>query len=163
MKIAYLDRDGVINKKAEEHNYITKWKDFKFLDNGLYLLENLIKLNYNIIIVTNQQGIGKKIFTTANLEDIHNKMIESLKKRGIKIKKIYHCPHLIKDNCNCRKPEIGMLKKSLVDFPQINKEKSILIGDSQTDLEAGLNFGINSFFFSDDITMINQILSKLKN
>ena len=89
MKIAYLDRDGVINKKVEDHNYITKWKDFKFLESGLFLLENLVKLNYDIIIVTNQQGIGKRIFTKNDLEEIHNKMMLSLYKRGINIKKIY--------------------------------------------------------------------------
>ena len=162
MKVAYLDRDGVINKKAKDHQYITNWNDFEFLNNGLYLLENLVKLKYKIIIVTNQQGIGKGLFTKKQLIKIHDNMRLFLERRGINIQKIYYCPHLIKEKCNCRQPQIGMFTRSLIDFPDINTKNSIMIGDSQSDVDAGLNFGIKSFLFSNNKESVNNILINLK-
>ncbi|NQU31885.1 MAG: HAD-IIIA family hydrolase, partial [Bacteroidetes bacterium] len=104
MKIAYLDRDGVINLKARSHQYITSWEQFKFSPNIFNFLRDLIAKGYKLIIVTNQQGIGKNLFTIGNLSEIHENMLHVFSENNIKIEKIYFCPHTKEENCNCRKP-----------------------------------------------------------
>lgn len=147
MKAVFLDRDGIINKK-KENSYITSWDEFIFLPAVFKGLKLLCSSGYNLFIITNQQGIGKKIFTSDELEKIHKNMTNVLSGKGIKICGIYSCPHLESDNCDCRKPATGMIKRVIEEFPAINLKRSYLIGDSINDTEAGYRMGIKTILIS---------------
>jgi len=138
----FLDRDGVINKKIDG-DYVRNWQQFEFLPNVIEALKILNKIFGRIIIVTNQRGIGRGLMTKEDLEYIHAKMLEVFEHNGIKIDKIYYCPHdYKKEFCNCRKPKIGMALQAKVDFPDINFSRSIMVGDSLLDMEFAKNAGM---------------------
>ena len=95
----FLDRDGVINKKID--GYVCDFESFKFMPNALNAISKLSKIFKRIFVVTNQQCIGKKILTDDKLSDIHNQMLSEIINHSGVITKIYYCPHLINESCNC--------------------------------------------------------------
>lgn len=147
-KCVFLDRDGVINKKAPEGDYIKNWNEFKFLPGVKEAIRRFNKAGFLIIIITNHRGIAKGLMTEQDLKDIHTKMIEKLKKVGARIDGIYYCPHDENDNCNCRKPKIGMFLKAFKDFEdvgiKINLGESYMIGDSINDVIVGKTIGLKT-------------------
>jgi len=149
VKTLFLDRDGVINKKIE-NDYVRNWEQFEFLPNVIEALKILNSLFDRIIIVTNQRGIGRGLMTEKDLENIHKKMLSVLNKEGIKIDKVYYCPHdYKKETCNCRKPKIGMALLAKKDFPDIDFRDSIMVGDSLSDIEFGKKAGMKSFLIGN--------------
>ena len=148
----FLDRDGVINKKLEGR-YVSRWEEFEFMPNALQAVNILSKLFKRIFIVTNQQGIGKGIMSQNDLLFLHQRMIKEVEKASGKIDKIYFCPHLEKDNCNCRKPKTGMIEKAILDFPEIEVKNSYLIGDSLSDIQAGKEAGLHTVKVDDKFTL----------
>ena len=132
----FLDRDGVINVKLKG-DYVTTFSDFEFMPGALLAIHKLSSIFKRILIVTNQQGIAKRIMTEKDLHILHKHMLDAIKKVGGKIDNIYYCPHLASENCDCRKPKAGMIIKALQDFPDIDIEFSYLIGDSDSDIEVG--------------------------
>ena len=150
MRTLFLDRDGVINKKIE-NDYVRKWEQFEFLPNVIEALKILNNFFDRIIIVTNQRGIGRRLMSEKDLEDIHKRMLSVFKKEGIKIDKIYYCPHdYEREVCNCRKPKIGMALQAKKDFPDINFKSSIMVGDSMSDIKFGEKVGMKSFLIGKD-------------
>lgn len=143
-KTVFLDRDGVINKKAGLHEYIKKWDEFEFLPGVLRALYLLKSYGYYLIIITNQRGVARNMMDMDDVNEIHNKMCTKLALIGIKIDGIYVCPHGIGE-CTCRKPEIGLFLQAEKDF-EIDKEKSWMIGDSFSDIAAGKKYGIKTIF-----------------
>lgn len=139
-KIVFLDRDGVINKSAPEHEYITRVKDFIFNPGVFDLLTSLKKDGYEFIIVTNQRGISREKLSVPELDTIHNYMKRELYHHGIEILDIFFCPHT-SDSCDCRKPKDGLLRQAAAKY-QIDKTQSLIIGDSVSDIEAGKTFGL---------------------
>ena len=131
----FLDRDGVINKKLD--GYVTKPKDFKFLGGVLAALPILSNIFERIIIVTNQQGIGKGIMTHDDLHSVHSHMLRNIELAGGRIDNIYYCPHLATENPPCRKPNPGMAIQAKSDYPSIDFKKSIMVGDSESDIVFG--------------------------
>lgn len=138
----FLDRDGVINYKINE-GYVRSKEEFVFIPDFLKSIGDLTLLFRHIIIITNQQGIGKGLMTAKDLYDIHDFMVEKIKDNNGSIDKIYYCPHLESDNCFCRKPKSGMIVNALEDFPDIDVRKSYLIGDSTSDILAGKKEKLN--------------------
>lgn len=136
----FLDRDGVINKKIDD-GYVTQWDDFSFLDGSLEAISRFNKKFGTIIVVTNQRGVGRGIMTEKDLEYIHKRMIEQINYNDGRIDKIYCCTAL-SDSASCRKPNIGMAYKALSDFPEIAFNKSIMVGDSISDLIFGRKLGM---------------------
>lgn len=132
----FLDRDGVINVKLEG-KYVQNFSEFEFISGSLSAISKLSQLFFRIIIITNQQGIGKGIMTQFDLNTLHFKMQQKIEYYGGRIDKIYYCPHLESDNCLCRKPKPGMIKNAIIDFPEIKIDHSYLVGDSDSDIEAG--------------------------
>ena len=156
-KIAFLDRDGVINKKAKEHCYITKKEDFIFNDGIFDVASQLQNDSFKFIIITNQRGIARGILTEEILNEIHLYMKIEFHKRGIEILDVFYCPH--ENNvCDCRKPKDGMLRKACEKY-YIDKQESILISDSQEDIEMAKEFGIGKQYFieSDNIKSLVKI------
>ena len=150
----FLDRDGVINVKIE-NKYIVNFSDFEFLPGVLLAIKTLSSIFNRIIIITNQQGIGKKIMTDQDLFFLHKKMLFEIEKYGGKIDGIYYCPHLASLNCECRKPKSGMILKAIADFPDIDRKFSYLIGDSESDIEAGKKEGLKTVKVNNEYTLSN--------
>ena len=147
----FLDRDGVINEKIV--GYVKTYSEFKFIDGVLESLKSLSEHFEKIIIVTNQQGIGKKLMTSYDLDRVHNSMVNEINLSGGRIDKIYHCPCLESENCDCRKPNSGMLLEAKKDFPSIKFKNSILLGDSDTDITAAENVGVKAVKVSQDYSL----------
>ncbi len=139
-KAVFLDRDGVINRKAPQDDYIVRWQEFEILPGVVEAIRNLNQAGYKVIIVTNQRAVAKNKITITELEEIHRKLIAEVGQSGAVIDRIYFCPHEIENKCECRKPEPGMLLRALEEF-QIDLQQSWMIGDSAVDIEAGRRAG----------------------
>ena len=139
-KALFLDRDGVINK---EKNYLYKIKDFEFIDGVFEACQNFQKLGYLIIIITNQAGIARGKYSENDFNILTQWMSKEFEKRDILISKVYHCPHHPDFNgeCECRKPKPKMILDAEKDF-NIDLSQSILVGDKNSDIEAGIHAGI---------------------
>lgn len=132
----FLDRDGVINKKLEGR-YVTTPEELSILPGVTEAMAVFSTLFERIIIVTNQQGIGKEIMTHQELGEVHANLIEQLTYFGGRIDEIYYCPDLAYEDSPNRKPNPGMGFQAKNDFPKINFRKSIIVGDSDSDIQFG--------------------------
>ncbi len=144
----FLDRDGVINKKIE-NNYVKNWSEFIFIDGVLEAISNISNIFGTIIIVTNQRGVGRGIMTESDLISIHKIMKEEIVNMYGRIDKIYYCTDIL-DSSQCRKPNIGMARQAKLDFPHIDFKKSIMVGDSLSDLHFGRKLGMMTCIINKD-------------
>ncbi len=149
----FLDRDGVINRRIPG-DYVKNWKEFEFLPGTLEAIAVFTEIFGHIFVVTNQQGIGKGVMSETDLELIHDKMIEAVRYEGGHINKVYHSPYREEERSVFRKPNTGMARKAKIDFPDIDLNKSIMIGDSMSDMEFGKNAGMITFYISSDEEII---------
>lgn len=129
-KVVFLDRDGVINY---DYGYVYKKENLKFISGVIKSLKKLQELGYMLIIITNQSGIGRGYFTVEQYLNFTDYMIDLLKQDGINIEKVYYCPHTDEENCNCRKPKIGLFEKAINEY-NIDLDNSYAIGDNERDL-----------------------------
>ncbi|MEO8761970.1 MAG: HAD family hydrolase [Bacteroidia bacterium] len=146
----FLDRDGVINKRLED-DYVKILSEFEFLDGVPEAIKNFTDLFGKIIVVTNQQGIGKGVYTENDLNMIHHYMMDEIEKHDGKIDQVYHSPYLASENHHWRKPNIGMALQAQKDFPEIDFSKSVMIGDSMSDMEFGRNAGMTTVYIHPEI------------
>lgn len=137
----FLDRDGVINERIVG-GYVTDPKAFHFLPGVLESLSSFSKIFGKIIMVTNQQGIGKGLMTEEQVNEIHQSMLKDIRENGGRVDAIYFCPDLKEKTENCRKPGIKMAERAKKQFPEIEFSKSIMVGDSSSDIEFGKNAGM---------------------
>jgi histidinol-phosphate phosphatase family protein len=139
----FLDRDGVINQRLVG-DYVKSVEEFNWLPGVLEAL-NIFNHKFGcIVVVTNQQGIGKEIMTEDDLTRIHDFMLEGCRKQGGRIDAVYHCPMLAHEPHNCRKPHTAMADWAKRDFPQIQFNRSIMVGDSCSDIHFAKNAGMHS-------------------
>jgi histidinol-phosphate phosphatase family protein len=155
-KVIFLDRDGVINKKAPKADYIKNWSEFKFLPGVLEGINILTKNNYQIYIISNQAGIARGMMTEKDLTKIHKNMICEIEKNGGKIDDIYYCPHGWDDGCDCRKPKPGMLYRASREH-HIDLIKSFFIGDDERDKIAGNAADLKTILCESDGDFIDAI------
>jgi D-glycero-D-manno-heptose 1,7-bisphosphate phosphatase len=153
-KMVVLDRDGVINKKAPEHQYIKSVKEFCFLDGSLKGISILSKMNCYIVIVTNQRGIARRKFSLNDLYQIHIYMKKEIERNKGRVDKIYFCPHE-NNSCECRKPKPGMILNALKEF-NVNPCEVVLLGDSFSDYQTAKNVGCDFIHIAS--SEINQEL-----
>ncbi|MDO8384334.1 MAG: HAD-IIIA family hydrolase [Microbacterium sp.] len=132
----FLDRDGVINSRVFG-GYIRDWAAFSFEPGALDALAILARWAPRVVIVTNQQGVGKRLMTWADLADIHDRMRGAISAAGGRIDAVQFCPHLAGDDCACRKPRPGMATQYLGAHPEVDGSLSILVGDTESDMEMG--------------------------
>lgn len=137
----FLDRDGVINQNRNDH--VKSWEEFEFIPGALESIRTLTETGLPIFIVTNQAIVNRGAITPEQLESIHNRMIAEIERAGGKIARVYYCPHDNHEKCSCRKPEPGMLKRAEEEFG-IDLSQSFLVGDAETDVQAGLAVGARS-------------------
>lgn len=142
----FLDRDGVINHEKNE-DYIRHWGEFEFYAESLIALPLLAQKFNKIIITTNQKGIGKGLMTDADLANIHQHMTNKILELGGRIDAIYYCSDLENNSPN-RKPQPGMAFQAKADFPNIDLNKSIMVGNRMSDMEFGRNAGMHTVYLA---------------
>ena len=148
MKAIFLDRDGIINI---DKSYVHKIEDFKFCEGIFETLQHLLSLDYLLFVVTNQSGIGRGYYSEDDFKKLTSWMLKEFMHRGIKITKVYYCPHDPNDGCECRKPKTAMFERAKKEFG-IDMQNSWMIGDKLSDIEAGKNAGIlNTVFINNHI------------
>jgi len=140
-QLIILDRDGVINEDSDA--YIKSPEEFIPLPGSLASIAQLNQAGFTVVIATNQSGIARGYFDVATLQAIHDKLTRLLAKQGGHVDGIFYCPHGPDDNCDCRKPNTGMLKQILSKY-SVNVETVISVGDSLRDLQAATALGIKS-------------------
>lgn len=140
-KAAFLDRDGVINRKAPtEDEYITCWEQMHIIPGVGEAIALLNRAGFRVIVVSNQRCVAKGLVTISDLDAMHQQMRHELREVGANIDGVYYCPHEEQPPCSCRKPEPGMLL-SAAEEHQVNLQSSWMIGDSEKDVEAGRSAG----------------------
>jgi histidinol-phosphate phosphatase family protein len=151
-KIIFIDRDGVINHKAPRGEYISRWEDFKFIQESFESMKKLSQKGFKFIVITNQAGIARGMIEKSSLEFIHKKMKDEFQKAGIKILEVFICPHHWDDGCFCRKPNPGMFYKASKKY-LIRLDQTVFIGDDSRDCQAAEKAGCQSIFIgnSDDL------------
>lgn len=139
-RAVFLDRDGVINQKAPGREYVTRWEDFHLLPGVIEGIAQLNRAGLRVIVVTNQRCVAKGLLSVAELEKLHRQMCEHLLPAGARIDAIYYCPHELEPACACRKPAPGMLLEAARTHG-LDLATSWMIGDSDSDIQAGKNAG----------------------
>jgi histidinol-phosphate phosphatase family protein len=151
----FLDRDGVINTHLVDE-YVTKPSDFEFIEGAPESIAEISKIFNRIVVVSNQQGIGKGLMSEDDLGKIHDKMLLGLKEKGGRIDKIYFCPDLKESKSFYRKPSIGMALLAKKDFPDIEFRRSVMVGDSVSDMLFGKRLKMTTVFIHNDIQLIRE-------
>ena len=144
----FLDRDGVINRRLPG-TYVRDIREFEFLPGVLEAVRILSGIFPYVFVVTNQQGIGKGFMTEAALNRLHAYMLEEIERHGGRIDKIYFAPQLEAENHIMRKPNPGMAFAALRDFPGVDLSRSIMVGDSPSDMLFGVNAGMQNVLISE--------------
>ena len=149
IEYVFLDRDGVLNRKAAEGGYITRWEEFELLPRAAEAIAALNQSRRKVIVVTNQRGIARGLFSRDDLERLHERLGGELAAKGAHLDGIYVCPH-DHGQCNCRKPRTGLFEQAFGDFPGARPENSVMVGDSLSDIEAGTRLGMRTVFVAED-------------
>jgi len=134
-KAVFIDRDGTL---IEEVNFLSRLEDLRLFDYTSEAIRLLRDDGFLIVVVTNQSGVGRRIFEESAMHAIHEKIQSDLN-----LDAFYFCPHLPTDGCRCRKPNPGMIELATKDFP-IDLENSWIIGDKTIDMETGFNAKIKT-------------------
>jgi histidinol-phosphate phosphatase family protein len=160
VKAAFLDRDGIINKKPNPGEYILSWDDFVFSEGIFGLLRSLTYQGYKLVIITNQRCVSMGLISLKSLETIHHKMNNYLEGISIQIYGIYTCPHG-ENECFCRKPKPGLIFEAQKNL-NIDLSSSIIIGDSLNEVLLGETLGIKTYYIGDDIVNLPNSFSTIK-
>jgi D-glycero-D-manno-heptose 1,7-bisphosphate phosphatase len=140
----FLDRDGVINHEKDQ-DYIYHYGEFRFYEGVPAALQYLATRFGKIIIITNQRGVGRQLMTEADLISIHDQMVVDIEASGGRVHKIYYCV-ATEDSHPNRKPNIGMARDALLEFPEIDLGKSIMVGNNLSDMQFGKSAGMHTVF-----------------
>jgi D-glycero-D-manno-heptose 1,7-bisphosphate phosphatase len=145
LQTVFLDRDGVLNEKMPEGQYVTRWEEFRVLPGVPEAIRRLNQAGLRVLVVTNQRGIARGLCALADVEGIHGRFQQELQKAGARIDAIFICPH-DKEGCDCRKPLPGLFHQAVAQFPDISAATSAMIGDSLVDVEFGRRLGMATIF-----------------
>lgn len=156
----FLDRDGVINKRIPD-GYVTDTSEFEWLPGAAAAITRLNSLFGLTVVVTNQQGIGKGLMSEEDLDRIHRHLAFSLQEAGGRIDAFYFCPQLASQSPNCRKPNPAMGHQARRDFPEIDFSRSVMVGDSPSDVEFGIQLGMRTIFVQPSTLSMPPELSNM--
>ena len=140
----FLDRDGVINHE-KPNDYIRNPSEFRFLEGAEEAIAAFGSVFGRILVVTNQKGIGRGLMTEQDLKDINRHMLAGIEKTGGRIDRIYHCPDTDPDS-PCRKPNPGMGRQAMADFPEIRADRTLMVGNTMSDMGFGRAIGSMTVF-----------------
>lgn len=141
MSTIFIDRDGVINENRSD--YVKNWDEFRFLPGSREAIACLTKAGHRIVVCTNQAGVAQGLISMDTVEDIHRRMLAAIKEMGGAIEKVYSCTHSKDADCDCRKPRPGMLLRASREL-DLDMSDAVFIGDSITDMQAGLAAGVRT-------------------
>ncbi len=137
-KAIFFDRDGVINK--ERKDYVKTVAELEIFPNIVIPIKKLIKMGFLIVVITNQSAINRGFTTHHDVFDIHSRIQQFLQKNDARIDNFYYCPHKPDEHCDCRKPNPGLILRAVSEL-KIDLQKSWMIGDNETDVEAAVKAG----------------------
>lgn len=149
IECVFLDRDGVINRKAAEGKYISDWGEFEVLPGVEEAIAALNRRGWRVVVVSNQRGIALGLYTAADVQVLHTLLQEHLDRYSAHVDAFYFCPH-DEEQCSCRKPGTGLFEQAVREFPDILPSTSVMIGDSLSDIEAARRVGCKSIFIEGD-------------
>lgn len=141
----FLDRDGVINKHIIG-DYVRTIEQFEVLPGVYDFISDASQIFSRIVIITNQQGVGKGLMTKNDLDRIHETFMRNVEERGGRVDSVFACCHLQTENCECRKPKPGLAFQAKDAFPEIDFTRTIMIGDSESDKAFAQNANIHFMF-----------------
>ena len=153
-KAIFLDRDGVINK--ERKDYVKSIEEFQILDGVPESIKMLKEKGFVVIVITNQSAINRGLVTIETLNEIHNHLQKILKDNNTSIDDFYFCPHIPDENCQCRKPNPGMLIKAVQEH-DLDMNQSFMIGNSLTDIQAAQKAGCKGILLNQNQTLLELI------
>lgn len=145
LRTVFLDRDGVINEKAPEGDYIRRVEDLKLLPGAAAAIARLNRAGVRVVVVTNQRGVALGLYSKEDVLAIEAALETMLAAAGARLDAFYFCPH-DEDTCNCRKPRPGLFEQAQADYPEIDPASSVMIGDSLSDIEFGCGLGMTTIF-----------------
>lgn len=164
-KAVFFDRDGVINVDTIN---LHKIEDFVWIDGAKEAIKYCNDNGYLAIIITNQSGVARGLFTLDDVEKVHNFVQDELKKVGAHIDAFYYCPHHKEGTvepynieCSCRKPKPGMILQACKDF-DIDVKQSYMLGDKQRDCDAGINAGCKGTCLFDGKNLLESVKKMLE-
>ena len=149
VRTVFLDRDGVLNRKAPEGEYVARWDTFHRLPGIDQALRLLNQAALPVYVVTNQRGVALGLYSSEDVERLHAQLREDLAARGAHVDGFFYCPH-DKGTCDCRKPKPGLFDQARALHPEIDYRTSLMIGDSLSDIEAGTRLGMRTIFIDGD-------------
>jgi len=150
LKAVFLDRDGVINRKAPtEDEYVTRWEEMEILPGVAEAIALLQRSGFQVYILTNQRSVAKGLLTIRELEALHEQLCSWLAQRGAGIDGVYYCPHDLAPPCDCRKPKPGMILRAAREH-NVELRTSWMVGDSISDMEAGRQAGCQTVYVSSN-------------
>ena len=156
MKIIFLDRDGVINRDPGFGGYVTSWKEFGFLAGALEAIKKLNQAGFEVIVISNQAGVAKGLYTLKDLDKITQNMLREVEKAGGRIYSVHYCPHKDEDNCDCRKPKVGLFSQA-TKGQKINFVDTFFVGDNRRDVLAAKAIGAKSIFVLSGNTKLEDL------
>lgn len=160
-KAVFLDRDGIIN--VEIGDYIKRFEDFTLIPQLGEALQLLVSKGFLLVVITNQGGLAKNLYSVEELNKMHNFLIQEMKKFEVSFEEIYYCPHHPDYNgkCLCRKPGSQMVEKAIARF-NIDPNQSYFIGDKQRDIDAGNAVGVKGILVESNPDLF-EVVSRIEN
>ncbi len=149
VRTVFLDRDGVLNRKAPEGEYISRWDLFHPLPGAMEAVRRLNEAGFKVYVVTNQRGIALGLYTLADVDALHARMTAEMAAQGAHVDGIFVCPH-DKGMCRCRKPGPGLFEQARALDPAVAWETSVVVGDSLSDMEAGARLRMQTIFIEGE-------------
>ena len=151
----FLDRDGVINRRIVD-GYVRSWDQFSFNPGVKEALNELSGVFGRIVIVSNQQGVGKGLMSENQVDTVHAKMVAEVEASGGRIDAVFYCTALENEKSFNRKPNIGMALQARKRYPEIRFRQSVMVGDSLSDMIFGKRVGMKTVFLSADLPRIRK-------
>jgi histidinol-phosphate phosphatase family protein len=156
MKVIFLDRDGVINRDPGFGGYVTSWSEFEFLPGALEAIKKLNQAGFEIIVISNQAGVAKRLYTLEDLDEITKNMLKEVEKAGARIYTVHYCLHKDEDNCSCRKPKTGLFSQATKGL-EVNFSDTFFVGDNRRDILAGKAIGCKTIFVLSGNTKLQDL------
>ncbi len=154
-KILFLDRDGVINRERGEFTW--KLEDFHINDDVFEALKIFSENNFEFIIISNQSGIGRGLYSKSDVEFLHQQLNRVAMANGISLLNIYYCPHHpVSSNCICRKPDSQMLEKAIARY-NVDTDNSWFVGDAERDIKAANKAGLQAILIQANSSLLKII------
>lgn len=147
-RVAFIDRDGVLNAKAADGEYVTRPEHLAILPGAVSAVKVLKDLGSRVVVVTNQRGIALGHMTEFDLTAVHAALANALARSGTCLDGVFHCPHDV-GQCDCRKPEVGLFLRAQREVPGVRIAEAVMIGDGRADMEAAARLGIPRVLIAD--------------